>query len=309
MVPDGLSSVSVVVVSYFTGWEVLSQAVSSILSQDYLKELILVDNGNPDEIQGRIKNLTNHDARLLWLSQPRNLGFAAGCNEGVKLSSGKYILLLNPDTVLPPHAFAPLLQAFEADSHVWMVGCLLRNHDGTFQETCIRNLITPVNAVVEALRLYRFLKIDGVNYRLSSLPAYPVPVQAISGAFMMMPVAKYRHVGGMDEKYFLHVEDMDLCYRVQEMEGKIFFVPAVEVTHIGQTSRKSRFKVEWHKTRGIMRYFRKHFKYRYFPGWLLIANLLLLTRFGVICVVLSTQQLIETIRSKHESRNESSRGV
>jgi GT2 family glycosyltransferase len=96
---------------------------------------------------------------------------------------------------------------------------------------------------------------------------------------MLMPVAAYHRLGGMDEGYFLHLEDVDFCLRFARAGGGVYFCPAPAVTHVKSSSAASPLRVEWHKTRGFFRYFHRHFRGRYPPGVLPLLDLLILLRY------------------------------
>ena len=98
---------------------------------------------------------------------------------------------------------------------------------------------------------------------------------------MMLPRATFRAVGGMDEGYFLHVDDLDLCLRLHRRGIAVYFVPRVEAVHHAGSSRMGPIRIEWHKTRGFLRYFRVHYRGL---RWIPVTAPLgagVLTRFGI----------------------------
>lgn len=263
-----MSTCSVVMVSYRTG-PVLFHAISRALSQEGLAEVVLVDNGNPPDVLERLRSLAATDARLKVLSGHGNVGFARGCNLGAAESHGDFLMLLNPDCLLPPRALVRMMEALSAHPGGMLAGPLLLNPDGSEQRGGRRALLTPETALSEALALHRFLPVKRLNFHESTRPEAACAVPAISGACMLMKRADYARLEGMDEGYFLHVEDLDLCRRVTDAGGEILYVPQVEVVHLLSTSdAPSRF-VERHKAQGFRRYFRKYFQDR--PAWLLFA--------------------------------------
>ena len=248
-------------VSYHTG-PVLYAAVKSALMQQQLAELIVVDNGNPPAVLTRLQQMALGDPRLVIMTGGGNVGFAKGCNAGAARATGDFILLLNPDCLLPPEALADMMAAFGEMPDAMLAGCWLMNPDGSEQRGGRRQLLTPQTALVEALRLHRvFKKYKRLNNHETEMPRETHEVDAISGAFMCMRAADYRNFGGLDEGFFLHVEDLDFCMRVKRNGGKIICVPGVQVTHMLSTSGEttSRF-IEWHKAKGFIRYFHKHFE-------------------------------------------------
>lgn len=269
------NNVSVVMVSYNTG-PILPRSIESVLQQSGLKELILVDNGNPPGIKEKLEKLALQDARLKLISGHGNIGFAAGCNLGAGVAEGKYLLLLNPDCIIPPGALAKVRDELQSHDEAWLAGCRIINPDGSEQSGSRRNILTPMVAFVETFRLYRFfptLKLfERMNFHEMEEVKRSSIVPAISGAFMMIGKERYEQLGGIDEGYFFHVEDLDFCYEVNRQGGKILYVPQVHAVHFRSTSDVSSFFVEWNKARGFTRYFRKNFKGQYFPGVLSLIS-------------------------------------
>ena len=263
--------VSVIVVSYHTG-PVLWRCIESVLAQHDLHELILINNGNPPSVKKRLTLIASEHPKFRCLSGHGNVGFAKACNMGVKEATGQYILLLNPDCILAAHTLTTMRQSLQADPEAWMASCAIVSPDFHEQKTCRRNLLTPVTALVESFGLYRFLsKKQANNLRLNNYtPQHDQAsyVPAISGAFMFLSKEHYLAVGGMDESYFLHVEDLDFCLQIHDHGGKILFVPEIKVLHFLSTSDAPSNFIEWQKTKGFFRYFQKNFKHAYSP-WVL----------------------------------------
>lgn len=256
-----MTTCSVVMVSYHTG-PVLFAAVKSVLKQQQLSEFIVVNNGNPPDVLARLQQMALGNERLRIISGHGNAGFAKGCNIGAAQAAGDYLLLLNPDCLLPPQALADTMTAFDEIPGAALAGCWLQNPDGSEQRGGRRQLLTPKTALAEALSLHlvsgKFTRLN--NHRMA-MPGHTHEVEAISGAFMCMRLEHYRKLGGLDEGFFLHVEDLDFCMRVHQAGGKIICVPGVQVTHMLSTSGEAPSRViEWHKTKGFIRYFDKHFR-------------------------------------------------
>ncbi len=106
----------------------------------------------------------------------------------------------------------------------------------------------------------------------------------LSGALMLLPRHDYSAVGGMDERYFLHVEDIDFCLRFAKSGGRLWFNPHVEIVHYKSSSRANPVKIEARKTRGIIRYFHTHFSDSYPKPFLWLVDGALWARFGALFV-------------------------
>jgi GT2 family glycosyltransferase len=140
-----------------------------------------------------------------------------------------------------------------------MIGPRILDGTGQDQAGSRRRLLTPLSALVEALRLHRVFPGQRLNLHHTPLPATIGPVPAISGACMFLRREEYWRAGGFDEGYFLHVEDLDFCLRFRRGGGEILFDPEVVVRHIGGTSGSPKAVVERHKARSFRRYFRQNF--------------------------------------------------
>lgn len=254
-----MSRCSIVMVSYHTGG-VLMPAIHAALDQEGLAELIVVDNGNPDEVVSELTNLKSRDARFQVLTGHGNVGFARGCNLGAQIASGDYLLLLNPDCLLPPHALVRFMEALKSYPDAALAGPNITNADGTPQRGARRQLLTPETALAEGLGLHRVSPAKRLNEHEAPVPAGIQEIPAISGACMFITRGEYHRLGGLDEGYFLHVEDLDFCYRIQQSGRKIIFVPHIRVVHALSTSDAPSAFIERCKARGFSRYFTKHFK-------------------------------------------------
>ena len=260
-----VEGVSVVMVSYRTG-DVLFAAIDAVLARDQegVAELILIDNGNPPEVVAELVRRAEAEPRFTLVGGQGNIGFAQGCNLGARHARSRHLLLLNPDCRLGPGAVPALLAEAAALGDDWMLGCRVLDPDGNDQRGSRRALLTPRTALVETFRLDRLaprlFRHHRLNHHDHPLPRGTARVPAVSGACMMLPAATFRTVGGMDEGYFLHVDDLDLCLRLHRAGIPVYFAPHVEAVHHAGSSRASPLRVEWHKTRGFLRYFRVHFR-------------------------------------------------
>lgn len=259
--------VSVIVVSYHTG-PALIACLDSVLAQDRLAEAILVDNGNDPETRDALAAKAERAPALRVLTGHGNVGFAAGCNLGASRAVGEVLLFLNPDAALPDGTLSRCLAVLRDHPEAWALGIRLLNADGSDQRGSRRNLPDPWSSLVEVLRLDRLGLGRRVNLHETPAGDAVTPVECISGAFVMMPRDAFDRAGGFDAGYFLHVEDIDLCMEIRRRGGTILFAPAIHATHLQGTSRVFSLQPEWHKARGFVRYFRKHFSATH-PGWLL----------------------------------------
>ncbi|HEX3064206.1 MAG TPA: glycosyltransferase family 2 protein, partial [Dongiaceae bacterium] len=201
------------------------------------------------------------EPRLRILEGQGNIGFAAGCNLAVRHIDSDHVLILNPDCVLGEGALGTFRAALHACHRPALLGAVMVDESGKVQRATRRRLPTPANLLGEALHLGRFgwprIEIEG------EMPRNVSAVPAISGAAMFLTRENYWALGGLDSGFFLHVEDLDFCARFQAAEGEVCLVPAIRIRHVRSSSRVGALTIEWHKTQGFRRYFRK----RGLPLW------------------------------------------
>lgn len=252
-------SVSVVMVVYMTG-EALEQSLGRVLADPLVDEFVIVDNGSTPVEAERLRALAERDDRVVLISGQGNVGFARGANLGARRASGDVLVFLNPDAFLQAGCIAELVREVEGRPSPCIVGGRVLNADRTEQRGARRGDITPVSALLSLSGLSRAipaLRRFEVHWEGEAAPEGVAAIPTISGACFCMRREDFDAVGGFDEGYFLHVEDVDLCWRVRRQGGEVLFHPKAEVVHLGHTSLASPLKVEFHKGVGLARYFRK----------------------------------------------------
>jgi len=259
------STISVVMVSWRTG-PVLDAALRAALSASDVDEVVLVNHGNPAAVEAKLDALAASEAKLTLVHTRANLGFARGCNIGAEAARGDRLFFLNPDTVLLDGAAARLAETGELQPTPWIVGARVVYPDGREQRGGRRGALTPVSALTSFTGLSRLPGVSRVAPDLhregEPAPVVDVAMPVVSGAAMMIDRAGFDRLGGFDEGYFLHVEDIDICRRAAQAGGSVRFEPRATVVHHGSTSRVSLFRVETHKASGLVRYFWMHY-----PAW------------------------------------------
>lgn len=247
---------SIIIVAHNSG-ATLSDCVARVLGQGGEVEVIVVDNASVD---GAVDALAD-DVRLRRIHNADNPGFSAACNRGAGLAKGERLLFLNPDCLLPPGALQRLGEHLDADPGLALLGAQLLDPDGRPQAAARRSTPTPSRVL-------------GQRWRRPETPVGDAPVQdveAISGALMAMRRSWFERLGGFDAGYRLHCEDLDLCRRALLAGGRLAIAADVRPIHLkGSSSRRRPIWVEWHKHRGMLRYFRK-FDAAGSPLWLRAA--------------------------------------
>lgn len=245
------NAVDAVVVSYDSA-STIDACLRALLVQPELASVRVVDNGSRDDTVRRVEAMAAGDPRLVLIRQPRNPGFAAGCNAGARAVArsepSPWLLFVNPDVELPAGALARLLAHAATMPRAGVLGADLRDA-GERRDPAARR---------RDLSLWRMVLAAGRRAALDVEPDDRLavqPIDACSGALMLVPRAAFDAVGGWDAGYRLHVEDLDFCRRLRAAGFVVAVANDVPVLHHrGVSSRARPFFVEWHKHRGLWRY-------------------------------------------------------
>jgi GT2 family glycosyltransferase len=290
-----LSTVSAVIVN-FNAEQWVVDCLTSVLP--HVSEVLLIDNASTDASIVACSLSFVGETKLRIIRNEANFGFAIACNNGSKQANSNLLLFLNPDCRLNPRAVSELVRVLESDRSVGMVGGLLLNPDGSEQGGGRRAIPTPWRSFVRAFGLYRFANrwprlFFDFHLHKQPLPTQPIEVEAVSGACMLVKRSAMEDVGSWDEGYFLHCEDLDLCMRFRQKGWKILFVPSARVTHaLGISSRSRPIFVEWHKHKGMMRFYRKFFRHQYPNILMAVVALGVWLRFGLVATIHIAKRLI-----------------
>lgn len=277
--------ISTIIVNYNAG-AALVACIRSVIDQ--VREVILVDNASRDSSIELVKSQFADDVRLRIIANESNLGFARACNQGAQAAQQPFLLFLNPDCLCGADSIAELYRALNAGDRVGMVGGLLLNPDGTEQAGGRRLTPTPGRTLVSALGLQALARrwpnlLVDFNLHHQPLPSEPLAVEAISGACMLVKPEAVTDVGLWDEGYFLHCEDLDWCMRFNRAGWTVLFVPSAPIHHAQGTCSKSRpVFVEWHKHKGMTRFYRKFFRASYSAPLLYLVLVAIWCRFGLV---------------------------
>lgn len=244
-----LLKISIILVN-FNSQELLLKCIKS-LSASFEKsndcfEVIVVDNDSSDD---SCKMIRHNFPNVVLIQNDVNLGFGKANNLAVRQAKGEYILLLNPDTVVDGNILDKSLKFFsEHSDHKSAFGGILLNPDGSEQRGSRRSFPNLLNVFLHFTKLYKIVKYQK-SYELSWLPVETHPVDCVSGACIGMPKAMYEDLGGFDEQFFLHFEDIDLCKRIWQAGYKLWFYPQVKVFHVkgGSSNTSETIKIKVNK--------------------------------------------------------------
>lgn len=244
--------VSAVVVSYNSA-AYLPDCVRSIRAEG-VDEVAVVDNASSD---GSVDAIVASDPGVVVVETGANLGFGTGANRGVAATTGDYVLILNPDTVVEPGTVKALAEALDRDPGLGLVGPRMETPDGALYPSVRRfpelgvalghaflGLVRPANLFT---RRYRMLDWD------HDRPASDV--DWVGGACLLVRRTAFDVVAGFDEGYFMYVEDVDLCWRLAQAGWRIGYEPGGRVVHaLGASSQLMPYRMIAEHHRSLLRF-------------------------------------------------------
>jgi GT2 family glycosyltransferase len=262
---DKRLEISVIIVNYNTHGYILLTLESVFRAiKNFKTEVIVVDNASTD---GSVAEVQRYYPQTAIIQNPRNAGFAVANNIGLRRARGDFVLLLNPDTVVPGDVFELLVAFMNKNPDVGVAGCKILNADCTFSVDSRHSVPSPMTALWKQLgfnRLFPKSKIFG-RYNLTYLdPDETYPVDAISGSFMFLRRQIIEQVGLLDEEFFMYGEDLDYCYRINQTTWKVYYFAGTVILHYkGESTNKNTFRYSWNFSRSLFLFYRKHFRYHF----------------------------------------------
>jgi GT2 family glycosyltransferase len=249
---------SIIIVAADSG-VTLRECMARALASGVPVELILVDNGSRDGVPQALARAYERDERVRVVYNHANLGFGPAVNVGARQAGGEALLVLNPDCMLEPETLSCMLDVQRVHPDAGVIGAVVCDADGTpdpasrRRDPLLRRSLNEMTGRVkrDASR-YEGVDVSG------PMPDAVIETENVSGALMLLPRAAFEQVGGFDEGYFLHCEDLDLCRRARDAGYKVLLAGNVRVRHAkGGSSAHRPVFVSYHKHRGMWRWFRK----------------------------------------------------
>ena len=232
---------SVILVNYKVP-QLTIEAVRSVLASlrrvDGESEIIVLDNASGDDSMSRLHTAFATEPRVKILESPTNGGFARGNNMAIVEARGDYLLLLNPDTLVGESTLADCLTFLRSHPDAGAVGPRLINQSGAMHPECKRGVPTLWNSFCRFTRLYRLAPHSACfngYYQGHLSPDAVQQVPVLTGAFLMLRRTIYEEVGGLDERYFMYGEDIDLCYTIERAGYHNYYLPTPVLHYKGES--------------------------------------------------------------------------
>ena len=257
----GKPQISVIIVNYNVK-DFLLQCLKSIENArgKLSVEIIVVDNNSND---GSIEFLKPIFPMVKFVGLETNIGFGRANNLGFKEAAGKYILVLNPDTILEENTLEIMYDYMENHPETGVSGCKVLNPDGSFQLACRRGFPTPWVSFCKLFGLQSVFPKSKLFARYNQTfrnPDDTYNIDSVIGAFMFIRREVFERNGGFDESFFMYGEDLDFCYRANESGWKTAYIHLTSIIHYkGESTRRSSINELRHFYNAMEIFSKKHF--------------------------------------------------
>lgn len=241
--------IAAIVVTYQSA-ETIADCLTRLRAADGVAQIRVVDNASTDGTLEIVQRHALADPRVRFIANPDNPGFGTGCNQGTDDSDAPWLAFVNPDCLVEHDTLARLRAHVQGVAREALLGADLVDEAGV-RDAAARRRDPDFAAMLRNADARRLdVAVDDAQILQ--------PVQAISGALMLLPRTLMQRIEGFDQGYRLHAEDLDLCRRAREAGAFVAVANDVRVVHVrGVSSRSRPVFVEWHKHRGLARYFRR----------------------------------------------------
>lgn len=256
---------SIIILNYNT-CELTLKALRSVYASRtvYQFEVILIDNASSDS---SVEKIREEFPQVRLIENQENVGFAKANNQGMRIATGRYVLLLNSDTIVQTDTLEIMIRFMDEHPVVGASGCKVILPDGSLDKACRRGFPTPSASFYYAFGISKlFPHVPRFNqYQLGYLnPDEEYPVDCLVGAFMLVRRKAIDKVGLLDEQFFMYGEDVDWCYRIKQAGWTNYYYPKTHIIHYkGASSRKRPLKIVYEFHRAMYLFHRKHFRSRY----------------------------------------------
>jgi len=270
--------VSIIIVNWNTKG-LLRDCLSSVYEHagDFDYEIIVIDNASTDGSADMVKN---DFQQVILIENSENRGFATANNQGMVVAKGRYVLLLNSDTVVLDNAIANTVRFADENPQAAVTGCRVLNSDRTLQRTCfmfpsILNMLLSSTYLYKLFPKNRFFGREQMTWWDRSDVR---KVDVVTGCFMLVRREAIEQVGVMDEQFFMYGEETDWCYRFRKKDWKVMFAPVGQIIHFGgQSTAQKPVAMIVQLRLSILKFIKKHYSW---PAYL-IARFLVASFFAV----------------------------
>lgn len=286
--------VSVIIVNWNTR-DLLDQTLKSLYerTKGVNFETIVVDNGSKD---GSIKLVEKNWKQVRLIKFPINKGFAVANNVGFRKAKGRYVLLLNSDTIINSTTLPVMVKFLDDHPDAGCVGCKHLNVDRTLQRSMdnFPSLLNDFLSYTELYRLPMLLPLLKNKFAWWSDHDKVRDVDWVNGACMMVRKEIIDEIGGLDERFFIYAEELDWCYRMKEKGWKVYFTPEATLIHLGgQAMNRAADKRIVLKYKGQYLFYKKHYPLYKYAILRTFVTMIAIARITILCGMFFLPQNID----------------
>ena len=283
---------SIIIVNYSVK-DLLRKCLNSIFDfqKDLSFEVLVIDNNSKDQSSRMLKE---DFGQVKLLENKRNLGFSSACNQGIRKSRGRYILLLNPDTEFTSGGISKMVEFMGAHPRVGICGPKMIDSQGKVHFSC-RSFPSYLTAISSGQSiLNRFFPHNPLSrkYLLKDQnQSQKKEVDWVSGSCLLIKREVFEKIGLLDERFFMYVEDVDFCYRAKNAGFSVYYFPNVEIIHhIGESTKKRKLRMQVEHHRSMYHFYRKHHQPNIFLKGIVFFSIWIRLGFIVLTSFLSTSR-------------------
>lgn len=278
-----MKDLSIVIVSFNTE-KLTVEAVRSVIknTKDISTEIIVIDNASQDGSVKAIRGLAA-STDVILIANKENLGFGRGNNQGMKIAKGRYILLLNTDTLVEGNVLGEIVSWMDENPEVGIASCALKFKDGKAQAT--GGYFPNLPRVFTWMTFLDDIPVFSILFK-SFHPMHPLSpfgsnikfyekdhsMDWVTGAFFMIRKKVVHDVGYFDKDYFMYMEEVDYCFRAKQLGWQVMYLPKWSIVHFGGGSADKEFSLI-NEIRGLKLFYKKHMPAWQFPIlWFLVKT-------------------------------------
>ena len=253
-------AVSIIIVNY-NSLTLLMNCLATLTkyTSEINYEIILIDNGSDEN---RIEEKLKHYPEIISIFNKENKGFGTANNQGLAIAKGKYVLFLNNDTIFFENTIKKVFDFAESIKKPVIVGCKLLNQDKTLQHS-VFDFPSVLNVFTSNFFLYAIFprsKYFNKYHIMNRGNIATIEVDVVTGAFLFCSKDIIKKIDGFDERFFFYNEETDLCYRVKQNGGKVYYFPETSVVHLkGGTAKTISWFAHKHQSESTIKFFQQHF--------------------------------------------------
>ena len=261
--------ISAIIVTYNNGQEI-RECLSSLTTalKPYMAEILIIDNASTDATLTIVKLFQQKYSFISFIKNDSNYFFTKAINQGLSIAKGRFVLILNPDTIVPETIFTTLLPEFDTDPKLAIVSPQFHSYDHTIQTSCRRfprhrDIVFHLLGLNHLFRKNRFFngwKMGDFDHKTRRCVDQP------QGAFLLVRATAIHDIGFLDEQFPMFFSDVDWCHRLILKDWKIVFTPSVAIVHHkGRSVYKHRISMIWSSHRSFSLYLKKYYRKGLWP--------------------------------------------